>query len=1859
MKKKKWMTKTVAFVLAAALIPWQPQIVMAEAGTTAANEGTVQETALPAAADYSQSEDIKASVIGASGKQDMKPNQYLIAMTGGLSAEGTDQAAAFVKDDTATGQAHPLGGARMGYLQFDVDPQMEAKDVVRATVTVNVASVNGNIGADKTKAALFMVDALPAAVDTANAATYPAKNGDYSYTAAAWSDRMVGQGDSGEISFDVTKMVRSACASKSGHASFRLQTVNAGFYIWATADKMPSLKIEKSVTAGGSGSQTEAGNLRISTSSKASAEGNITQAAFAADETATGSIDATGVPADEDRVGYLKFIWDAGLTAEEVSEAAVSIHVARAEDGIGNYQTKAALFEVVTPDDADPGREETYPAKDGNYGKEAAVYSNEWIGGNNLGVKTFDVTQIVKAAIASGRNSAAFRLQTVISGFSVSVSAGSAPSLNITNAAEKAQTKTSYDLFECMYQITDSKSGKMLMLDGGLKVDSEAARDDDTLFNIVRYGDLAVDDSLDNVPAALQTASMGSYFALAKGDGVGTAVKTNTKIAEDRSQQFILQKSPNWSEDYLAYKIYHPLSRTYIGYDTAEPHTLQVYGSTAPDYDFVFTRKEYSDLGKIRTIPGYQKLSENEKKRVIDLLGGIGAYSLFKWGGTGNTTASFGYRGMAELEKLYGNLTATTADEQVAKIRSIMKDNIFSGQTNWYGLPKLPGADDVKLEIRSETYGKYDFWRGTMLNGTRYELVITDAYATQTVNLHIEDQNTAIANGKNAMEAIKQIPYPLRKDIRNMFIRNDGANSYNCGGGSFYMRTNWVSSVDNVAMYMTHEFGHNMDQVYNINGSGKWGTARNDDVVGISEYGSSNNSEDLADFGRLYFQSYGNVNRMYALRQMCPNRYREYVAMLLKTGYSDILMDKTEQMEQGANRGELRQMIAKAEKKAAKEGIYAEETMQALREALDTAKLWLDSPDATQTEIDEACTALERAVNGLEFAEFGRIAYFSFDDTENGFTGGSAMAVNKGTPILDADANKGKALKLDGSGSNYLAVTGKDGAPLLTEYEEITISFWSKVNNAKTNWAFYGAADDKAPVYNREVYLGVLDKGTSIAAERYKNTGKRPSVPSAQAVQNAWRLVTVAVGKEQTSIYVNGVKSAEEKSSILLKDIFGEDSILYIGKANWGTGEYFNGLLDEFTIYNYAMTADWAEQLYQTGKEPSSAEVEAVRENQEKAAQAVKAIEEIGEVSYCKSVKNRIDAARNAYEALSSAQKLLVGDALKTLAAAEEAYAAAKEAFDERAGKRIAYFTFDDEQSGFASEYAKAVNKGTPMLAEDAKKGKSLSLDGKNSNYLKVTDKDGKPLLTAYDAVTICYWGKVGSMTASNWSFFASGNNRQQIRNHEIYAGILDKGDNIEVQRYKNSGARPASVTGASAADEWKFISIVIDEGKTTLYINGQKSGEKNSDYLLSDILGDDSICYIGRANWSTGEYFQGLIDEYSIYNFALTGAQIAAAYQGEPVEQAAVDKVKDLIDGIGTVTLTAFVKEKIEAARAAYEKLPESQKALVTNIALLEEAEQEYKRLEEEAKDPEEPDPENPDPEKPDPENPDPEKPDPEKPDPEKPDPEKPDPEKPDPENPDPEKPDPEKPDPGNSGSGNQNPGNPGSENQNPENPGSGNPGGSIGLPREEDIFKENPGLPQGNSEESAKSAFGVLTARVVKSSSNSHKLKWKKVKGAQGYVVLGNLCNQKGKKYKYELLKIIEKNSITTYTHKKLKKGTYYKYIVQAYKIVDGKLQIIATSKSMHAATAGGKYGNVSSFKLNKSKVTLKKGKKFTIKAKEIKKNKKLSRHRKTAYESSNPQVATVSKKGIVKAKKKGSCYIYVYAQNGIYKRLKVKVK
>lgn len=175
------------------------------------------------------------------------------------------------------------------------------------------------------------------------------------------------------------------------------------------------------------------------------------------------------------------------------------------------------------------------------------------------------------------------------------------------------------------------------------------------------------------------------------------------------------------------------------------------------------------------------------------------------------------------------------------------------------------------------------------------------------------------------------------------------------------------------------------------------------------------------------------------------------------------------------------------------------------------------------------------------------------------------------------------------------------------------------------------------------------------------------------------------------------------------------------------------------------------------------------------------------------------------------------------------------------------------------------------------------------------------------------------------------------------------------------------------------------------------------------------------------------------------------------------------------------------------------------------------------------------------------------------------------------------------------------------------------------------------------------VLVARA-KAAKTSVALSWTKVNGAENYKIYGAKNNGKVK-----LLKAVS-GTTRSWTQKKLKKGTTYKYYVAAF----GSYGRITKSAVIYTNTTGGKKADIKKVTVNKKAFTLKKGKTATIKAKAIASKGTFKKYTSNIrYVSTNTSIATVSKKGVIKAKAKGKCYVYCYAQNGLYKKVKVTVK
>jgi len=173
----------------------------------------------------------------------------------------------------------------------------------------------------------------------------------------------------------------------------------------------------------------------------------------------------------------------------------------------------------------------------------------------------------------------------------------------------------------------------------------------------------------------------------------------------------------------------------------------------------------------------------------------------------------------------------------------------------------------------------------------------------------------------------------------------------------------------------------------------------------------------------------------------------------------------------------------------------------------------------------------------------------------------------------------------------------------------------------------------------------------------------------------------------------------------------------------------------------------------------------------------------------------------------------------------------------------------------------------------------------------------------------------------------------------------------------------------------------------------------------------------------------------------------------------------------------------------------------------------------------------------------------------------------------------------------------------------------------------------------------------------------KWGAVANAERYEVYANYCS---KDNEFKKIKTVKGNvhsfDITKLGGKKLDQKKPVKIYVVAYRKVNGKYEKITQSVQLHVVNQSKNYSNAKAITVKKDEFTLGVNKTAAIKPTLVLKNskKKAVEHvAKFRYQSTNKAVATVDKNGKIKAVGKGTCTIYIFANNGKLKSVKVTVK
>jgi hypothetical protein len=94
---------------------------------------------------------------------------------------------------------------------------------------------------------------------------------------------------------------------------------------------------------------------------------------------------------------------------------------------------------------------------------------------------------------------------------------------------------------------------------------------------------------------------------------------------------------------------------------------------------------------------------------------------------------------------------------------------------------------------------------------------------------------------------------------------------------------------------------------------------------------------------------------------------------------------------------------------------------------------------------------------------------------------------------------------------------------------------------------------------------------------------------------------------------------------------------------------------------------------------------------------------------------------------------------------------------------------------------------------------------------------------------------------------------------------------------YTNAG-KIATSSGSIPGNLWEHVAVTLAAGTATVYIDGMSIGTRTSVLSPKDI-GTVDYAFIGRSQFANDPYLDGLIDEFWVYDRALSGAEVNALY--------------------------------------------------------------------------------------------------------------------------------------------------------------------------------------------------------------------------------------------------------------------------------------------------------------------------------------------------------------------------------------------
>ncbi len=245
----------------------------------------------------------------------------------------------------------------------------------------------------------------------------------------------------------------------------------------------------------------------------------------------------------------------------------------------------------------------------------------------------------------------------------------------------------------------------------------------------------------------------------------------------------------------------------------------------------------------------------------------------------------------------------------------------------------------------------------------------------------------------------------------------------------------------------------------------------------------------------------------------------------------------------------------------------------------------------------------------------------------------------------------------------------------------------------------------------------------------------------------------------------------------------------------------------------------------------------------------------------------------------------------------------------------VAYYPFDGDTMDYSGNGNDGTNNGATIVSGIS--GNALDFDGK-ADYVSLPININPDVMSQ---VTMALWVK--SDSDSRATVISHDNGR-----YDRTIDIDTRGGGLGWSAFSGSGGVLGYHTVTT--DKWTFLAVVYDQDTETvkLYVDGTMYEEEGS-------LGPGWDTINIGSNPSFGAYFDGVIDEVRIYNYALSQNEIDSLYEGETVQSTGDGIPPSTVDITppSTIEVSGLIFESRSKSSGSSVQIPLTLKGMYENI--------------------------------------------------------------------------------------------------------------------------------------------------------------------------------------------------------------------------------------------------------------------------------------------------------------------------------------